>query len=280
MASSISGPEFITLAVPSATLLLLRERASRLEVLMLKRRADLAFMGGLWAFPGGRSEEEDRQHADRYVISGGYLESIASRFLDPQGASLPPQAALQMMMTACRETLEECGVRVERAGAGGRYDFDALTYWAQWVTPSVAQRRYDTRFFALAMPPAASVVVDLSESSEHAWVDVSRAAELDASGAVRVSPPTLVVLHDLRLSFEAHGSMPQMLQAERQRPVPPLMPRTQRVGGEVVAVMPWDPLYPELDGQGLSLQRDLPAHLQRLADRGIMRYPAVVDLRA
>ena len=46
---------------PAATVLLLRESESgRLEVLMTKRAAGLAFMAGLWVFPGGRMEVVDQ----------------------------------------------------------------------------------------------------------------------------------------------------------------------------------------------------------------------------
>ena len=38
---------------PSATVVLLRDGRSGLELLLLRRSAKLAFFGGAWVFPGG-----------------------------------------------------------------------------------------------------------------------------------------------------------------------------------------------------------------------------------
>ena len=44
----------------AATVVLLRESGARLEVLLTRRSAQLAFMGDLWVFPGGRLDAADR----------------------------------------------------------------------------------------------------------------------------------------------------------------------------------------------------------------------------
>lgn len=48
--------------IPAATVILLREAASGrgIETLMLRRNSKLAFVGGMWVFPGGRIDEADR----------------------------------------------------------------------------------------------------------------------------------------------------------------------------------------------------------------------------
>ena len=45
--------------VAAATVILLRDTDTGLETLMLRRNSKIAF-GGMWVFPGGRVDDEDR----------------------------------------------------------------------------------------------------------------------------------------------------------------------------------------------------------------------------
>jgi 8-oxo-dGTP pyrophosphatase MutT (NUDIX family) len=64
---------------PAATVILLRDP---LEVLMVQRHRDLAFMGGFWVFPGGKVEAED-----------GSPEAAARRELAEETGIVLPQAS-------------------------------------------------------------------------------------------------------------------------------------------------------------------------------------------
>lgn len=44
---------------PAATVVLVRDRADGIEVLMMRRGEGLSFLGGMWVFPGGRMEAAD-----------------------------------------------------------------------------------------------------------------------------------------------------------------------------------------------------------------------------
>ena len=46
-------------AMPAATVVLLRDTPDGVETLMLRRDTELAFAGGAWVFPGGRIDPED-----------------------------------------------------------------------------------------------------------------------------------------------------------------------------------------------------------------------------
>ena len=54
----IDHPDSPKPAHPAATVLLVRDGDDGVEVLMIHRSSKTAF-GGLWAFPGGRIEDED-----------------------------------------------------------------------------------------------------------------------------------------------------------------------------------------------------------------------------
>jgi 8-oxo-dGTP pyrophosphatase MutT (NUDIX family) len=182
---------------PAATLLLLRERDSRVEVLMTRRRKSLRFMGGMWVFPGGRVDPPDcgRQAAALVAAPSG-AASPAMCALD--GLPLAPALALGLQVAACRETYEEAGVLLARhrdgrppsaaelealtsarheARAAGAFldlvasadlllDVDRLVYWSHWITPSQEPRRFDTRFFAVASPEGQAASLDRREAVE------------------------------------------------------------------------------------------------------------------
>ena len=54
---SVTEPKPLT-PRPAATVILLRA-ASEVEVLVIRRHENLAFMGGMWVFPGGALAQSD-----------------------------------------------------------------------------------------------------------------------------------------------------------------------------------------------------------------------------
>lgn len=152
--------------VPAATVVLLRDRADRLEVLMVRRRRHLVFAGGNWVFPGGRVEDDD---------------AIG---LDPDDALGAARRA------AVRETAEETGLSVEP---------HALVWFAHWTPPPSAPRRYATHFFAAVAPePERDVVVDGGEIGDWAWMTPAATIEGRDRGEVVLGPPTWITLDRLR----------------------------------------------------------------------------------
>jgi hypothetical protein len=77
----------------AATVLLLRELAGELEVLMMRRGAGLAFMAGMWVFPGGRIDAADASAAARARRARGAGFVLRSTAL-LQGERSPTQTRL------------------------------------------------------------------------------------------------------------------------------------------------------------------------------------------
>jgi len=140
-------------------------------------------------------------------------------------------------------------------------DADRLVYWSHWITPSLEPKRFDTRFFAIALPPGQEVSADLSELTHHAWIRPALAPEAIERGEIRVVPPTLLTLEDLAESHARHGSLEAMLAGERGRAAPPVMPRIEVAAGAFRVVMPWDPGYATVAGEGCLPADGFPAHL-------------------
>jgi len=280
----------------AATVLLLRESEGELEVLMMRRGTGLAFMGGMWVFPGGRVDACDTSEAIHTRIPHDARDAWQGGLRTPQGEPLTEEAALALYVAACRETFEESGVLLarDRAGAGcsgehaarlqqyreqvaseaGAFiglleredlylDLAPLVYWSHWITPSLEPKRFDTRFFAIAVPPDQAASADRGELTEHAWVKPARVHEAIERREIRVVPPTLLTLEDLAESHARHGSLATMLEAERGRPTPPVMPRIEVRAEEFRVVMPWDACYAQVAGEGYAPDGGFPPHFTR-----------------
>jgi 8-oxo-dGTP pyrophosphatase MutT (NUDIX family) len=184
---------------PASTVLALRPASRGFEVLMVRRVRSAVFMGDARVFPGGALEEADYSP----------LAAQAVRWHgDP--AELPWRAA------GLRELAEEAGVLltdppgVVTAGKGaGLYealvaggavlDADRLTYFSNWVTPRFrgAARRFDTRFYVMAVPSGTEAGADRAEVTEASWVTPAEALQRAAEGKWKVEFPTLCHLQAL-----------------------------------------------------------------------------------
>ena len=101
-----------------------------------------------------------------------------------------------------------------------RLDGSALEYVAHWVTPASSPRRYDTRFFATAVPFGARVVEDQREVVEAVWLSPRDALVRYRDGALPLMRPTRRTLED----FRAFSSVDALLSAYRHRTVPRIEP--------------------------------------------------------
>ena len=278
----------------AATVLLLREVEGALEVLMMRRGSGLSFMAGMWVFPGGRVDAADASAAAVSRLLPPEDRDGRDRLQTLGGEPLPDEQEQALRVAACRETFEEAGVLLARdaqgrscpagqvaglqplrgpvAGAADAFvamleredlylDADRLVYWSHWITPSLEPKRFDTRFFAIALPAGQEVSADLSELTHHAWIRPARAPEAIERGEIRVVPPTLLTLEDLAESHAKHGGLEAMLVAERGRAAPPVMPRIDVTAGSFRVVMPWDAGYGSVPGEGCLPVAGFPAHL-------------------
>ena len=182
--------------LPAATVTLVRDGAQGLEVLMMKRNEKSAFVPGRYLFPGGAVDTSDGL-SDIHARCTGLNDETASKRLGIQSGGLAYWVA------AIRESFEESGLLLaygengacvshERAAelaqhrksvADNRMSFDtlmrdeglslsvdALVYFAHWITPPGAPRRYDTRFFAAYAPEGQDPVHDNQEMIESVWM--------------------------------------------------------------------------------------------------------------
>jgi 8-oxo-dGTP pyrophosphatase MutT (NUDIX family) len=216
----------------AATVMLLRPTASTgldpggssagFDVYMLRRKASMAFAPGAFVFPGGSVDTRD---ADQQVGWAGPAPSEWGRILDA-----PPDLARALVCAAVRETFEETGVLLAGPTAdstvadttaenweadrqalldhslslagllrqrGLVLRSDLLRPWSRWITPEAEERRYDTRFFAAALPGQQRARDVGGEADGVAWVRPADAIAMGRKNEIMLMPPTAVTLAEL-----------------------------------------------------------------------------------
>ncbi|MGD0066983.1 MAG: NUDIX hydrolase [Streptosporangiaceae bacterium] len=238
----------LTPVVPAdaATVILLRQRAD-VEAYLLRRVRALDFAPGACVFPGG---SVDAQDADPDIgWAGPSAADVADRLSTSQ------ERARALVCAAVRETFEESGVllagpsptalvddsaalaRDRHALLEGTTSFrellarrglllraDLLVPWTRWLTPEASHRRFDTWFFAAALPPGQTAALAASaerqdhgerghsepnhsepnhsepnhrESDQGTWLRPAGAIESARTGEITLLPPTAVTLGEL-----------------------------------------------------------------------------------
>ena len=203
----------------AATVLLVRDGERGLEVAMLRRRLDSGFVPGAYVFPGGAVDPGDR--SPRWASrSTGHDDASASAVLGI------PAGGLAFWVAAVRECFEEAGLLVARHEDGrplrladpdvaARFDrhraavdhgevdlLDVVTeeglhlplgelhYFAHWITPERAPRRYDTCFFVGRAPDDHLLRHDGDETIAALWARPADALDRFSAGGFELIRPT------------------------------------------------------------------------------------------
>lgn len=216
---------------PAATVVLLREGPGGPEVFMLRRSARSPFMPDARVFPGGAVDPEDG----------------------------PPGSDAAFAAAARRECREEAGLDL-----GER----PLQWFDTWITPSAEPRRYCARFFLAALGPdeGRSAAADGHETHDGRWDAPAAILAAWDREELDLPPPTLCTL--MRLADARRHRLAALTPAEVAGPI---LPRgTLQVGpdggGQIVVVLPHDPGYDALPGDGAPAParvHDLPRRLVR-----------------
>ena len=173
----------------AATVIVLRDKATRPRVLMGQRGAAAAFMPNKVVFPGGAVDP-----GDAAIPLAGALPALCANRLgqDPRGATAEALAA-----AAIRELWEETGQVLGQRGqwadapadwhsfaaTGHRPDAGALQFVFRAITPPGRPRRFDARFFLVDADALASDPDDFGAATEELshlqWIALDAVREHD-----------------------------------------------------------------------------------------------------
>lgn len=250
----------------AASLVMLRERASGMEVLLLRRAIRATdFSSDAYVFPGGVVDTADRKgHAVCLELD----DAAASQRLQL------PAGGLDYYVAAIRECFEETGVLFasDRTGASvdthrlnamrgkrealhdGQIDMAALCnafevrltpqrlhYLSHWVTPLALPKRFDTRFFLAMLPEGQQVEVDQIETAAHRWMRPQYA--LAHADQLRLLPPTRKLLQWLDGMETVQRAMAA---AQALEDIPRIQPRLANGKRGRWPVTPDEPSWAEL----------------------------------
>jgi 8-oxo-dGTP pyrophosphatase MutT (NUDIX family) len=189
---------------PAASVLLVRQAPAGapepLEVYMIRRQKGMKFLGGFYAFPGGKVDVADGAAASLARCHG--LQPAGAESIFPGG----DRPALAYWVTAVRELLEESGLLlacdaagrpvdarrpdvvegIERcrkglmagqtpfadllAREGWSCDLRSLRYLSHFITPRSSPIRFSARFFLCSLPLDQEPRLFTEETSEGFWI--------------------------------------------------------------------------------------------------------------
>ncbi len=274
---------------PAATVLLLRDAAAGLEVLMTRRSAAASFAPGAYVFPGGGIDAADA-------------------LAHPQAARRPTQTGLHLTqaIAAIRESFEELGVLLARHADGRDADAadiaalernqplaaqcaargltlaaDQVYLLAHWVTDRDLPRRFDVPFLVARMPAGQTPVADEAEQFEPVWVRPADALARHEAGRFFMIFPTIRTLQRLA-QFDAVDAV--LAACAGEQPLWTSCPRAGLLRGAEARFMEHEPPYGELamvspDGQivhPLDWQTDHPVQLLKNVARLTAPNPGVM----
>jgi 8-oxo-dGTP pyrophosphatase MutT (NUDIX family) len=141
----------------AASVIVGRDGANGLEVLVLERSSASRFLPSYIVFPGGAVDPGDTDLAMRWFGDGDHAFRAG----------------------AVRELFEEAGIAVTRSGVRASTAFDEieqdpptadmLPQVAHWIAPEDVPVRFDARYVAAAAPPDVIATPDGTETSAAWW---------------------------------------------------------------------------------------------------------------
>ena len=219
----------------------------------------MPFAGGMTAYPGGGVDPRD---GDTDI---GWAGPSPAQWATAFGCD--ERVARELVCAAVRETFEEAGVLLAGAddgsvvpdvsgddweeqrqalltrelslaellaGRGLALRSDLLRPFAHWITPPVEPRRYDTKFFAAALPVGQEARHVSGEADEADWLTPSAALRELAAGTRPMLPPTSHTLGQL----EPFADVASALAGSPPEPLHPISPTFEETSDGRWAVLP------------------------------------------
>ena len=252
---------------PAATIVVVRDAPTGLEVLLLRRAEKGDHNSGAWVFPGGLLDAADRRC---HGACTGLDDARASVVLGV------PEGGLDYYVAAIRESFEEAGIlfAVDEHGQpidmlvdsgtplaalreplhrgdvaladvcrdfGLRLAADQLFYIAHWITPPGRAKRFDTRFFLAVLPQGQTSSHDALETVDHVWLRPAEA--LSSENSRRLMTPTRSVIATIA-RFERTQAL--LAWARSPREVVTVAPRIGRDASGMRPVQVHEPAWAEI----------------------------------
>jgi recombination protein RecT len=225
-------PRQIAPLLQAATVLLLRDGAQGVEVLMTRRSMKASFAPGAYVFPGGGIEPADLIFSQNRHLAG--IESAQNATYLVALRASQSELHTTWALAAIRESFEELGIVLARDSRGtwlnqeqvnalDRHgDFyaqikqssyslaaDSVHLLAHWITDRDLPKRFNVPFLVARMPENQIPVADETEQFAPEWVRAQDALARHKAGDFLMIFPTIRTLQRLA----AYATVDDVMQA-------------------------------------------------------------------
>ncbi len=259
-------PKPIAPLLKAATVLLLRDGARGLEVLMTRRSLKASFAPGAYVFPGGGIEEDDERYAINARLDLAVTDQSAQNFVSIRSTQPPTHTC--WALAAIRESFEEMGIVLAKQANGqwatqeqiNRLDREANFYLqmqteglslaadevfllAHWITDRDMPKRFEVPFLVARMPQGQNAIADEKEQFEPEWVRPQDALSRHEAGQFLMIFPTIRTLQKL-VPFSLTENVLRACASEK--PLWTSCPRAGLMHGKEVRFMEHESAFGEL----------------------------------
>ena len=227
----MSEPVFARLA---ATVLMVRDGASGLEVFMVKRHRQIEFASGALVFPGGAVDPADRRHRRgrvRRPRARDARRGDARDFSRNRRAACPRPRRGGLAGGRAGGRPSHANTKAARSLRPSRRNSstlapEALTLFAHWITPRPLPKRFDTHFYIVAAPAGQIARHDGSGSVDSVLISPFRALAEAEKGVFTIVPATGLNLKLLGQSTDVASALAAARRVKRVVTVEPVAERT------------------------------------------------------
>jgi 8-oxo-dGTP pyrophosphatase MutT (NUDIX family) len=256
----------------ASTVVVIRNADRGVEVFCVQRHARSKFLGGAVVFPGGKLDASDAAPIWNELATDPHPRAIelvgAAGDKDAAPIASSRALAVAVAVAACRETLEEGAILPVRGGAltdadvtsmsadlragrkgladalaerGLKLAIDELIPWARWITPEAEARRFDARFFLLALPEGQVGRHDEHETTMSFWAPPQEVLDRFFRGLIFLAPPTTRTLELLASAGDVEGAKAIAARQSLRSICPRFMAGAE--GGAPYLALPGDPSH-------------------------------------
>jgi len=184
---------------PAASVVIVRDSPSDapepIEVWMIRRHQSMKFLGGYYAFPGGRVDTADGA-ADAlafWVTAVRELleESGILLACDPAGRPIDGRdpATRAVIAGLRKELMAGTPLPPLLARAGWRCDVRGLRFLSHFITPTSSPIRFTARFFLCRVPADQAPALFTEETSEAFWIHPGEGYRRFVAGEMKMAEP-------------------------------------------------------------------------------------------
>lgn len=237
----------------AATVLLVRDVAGQLEVLMTRRSPNASFAPGAYVFPGGALDAGDAHadvrarcmaRADQDSEQTGYCVAAIREAFEEVGVLLAADAAGPIDAPRAAQLQRDQPFLPALFERGWRPAVEQMYWLSHWITDRDLPKRFDARFFVCRMPDGQAPSADQSETFEPVWITPRAALEQFERGRFSMIFPTIRTMR----AMQRFATVDALIDHCRAQGAPRASnPRGALLRGQVERFTEDEPPYAELE---------------------------------